>query len=30
MTKLDWLLGILAVIHVGIMFYMFWGVYNVL
>ena len=28
MTKLDWLLMILASIHIGIMFYMFLGVYN--
>jgi len=28
MTKLDWFLIVLALIHVGIMFYMFLGVYN--
>jgi len=28
MTKLDWLLGILGIIHIGIMLYMFLGVYN--
>jgi hypothetical protein len=30
MTKLDVLLVLVSAIHLGIMFYMFWGVYNVL